>query len=117
MVAAGGATGSVLRFLTGLVLAAKQQSNFPWATFTVNISGSFIIGIILGLLVKSSTPAEHWRLLLATGFCGGFTTFSAMSNEGYLLLRQQQYTTFFIYFSTTIVLGLLATALGYFLTK
>jgi CrcB protein len=116
-VALGGATGSVLRYLVGLWLPAQNNRIFPWATFTINLAGSLLIGLVLGHLAKQSTPPPHWQALLVTGFCGGFTTLSAMSNEGYLLLRHQQYTTFFLYFAATIGLSLLATALGYLLSK
>ena len=121
-VAIGGMLGSVMRFVTGLYLVQRISSNFPWSTFCINIFGSLLIGIIFGLFGQAETPNqwisnENWRLFLATGFCGGFTTFSAFSTEGFELIKQQQYTLFFVYFTASVVLGVLAAALGYLITK
>ena len=116
LVALGGMVGSVARFVTGKLVQNHVAGNFPWGTFAVNVTGSLLMGVFLGLAAKQQNP-ENWRLLLATGFCGGFTTFSAMSNEGFHLLKQQQYTIFAIYFAASLVLGLAAVAGGYFISK
>jgi fluoride exporter len=110
----GGMAGSMLRYAITL---AFKSSSFPLATFTVNIAGSFVIGLVLGTALKSPYFDANWRLFLATGICGGFTTFSAFTAEGVQLLQQQRYSVFFLYFALSIVLGLGATWLGITLTK
>ena len=113
LVGAGGAIGSMLRYSVALFPINKL---FPYHTFIVNIIGSFLIGALLGLLLKNSITNEGWKFL-ATGVCGGFTTFSAFSLEGVELLQQQRYGIFVLYFFLSIVVGLAATFCGYTLTK
>jgi fluoride exporter len=113
LVALGGAAGAVLRYGATLVL---KPSVFPWATFAVNIAGCFIIGLLYGLASRQALLPAHW-LLLATGFCGGFTTFSAFSYENLQLLQQQQYPLFVFNAVGSLLLGLLACWLGYSITK
>lgn len=119
LVALGGAIGSVLRFVFSIFINNKTNafSAIPWGTWTVNIVGGFIIGLVFGYAAKSDGFQEYWRTFLATGICGGFTTFSAFTNENYLLLRAGNYSSFFIYIIISIVAGLLATATGYIITK
>lgn len=116
LVFVGGGFGSALRFLIGKYLNTSN-SGFPYGTFTVNIIGSFIIGIILGLALKNSHLSQNQTLLLATGFCGGFTTFSAFAFENYSLLKSGELTTFALYTIGSIVLGLLSVFLGLYLVK
>jgi fluoride exporter len=110
----GGMLGSMLRYAATLLI---KPLSFPIATFTVNIAGSFIIGLVLGTALKSQSFDANWRLFLATGICGGFTTFSAFTAEGVQLLHQQRYSVFFLYFALSIILGLGATWIGMTLTK
>jgi CrcB protein len=122
LVGVGGMLGSILRFVTGTLMSRQFGNRIPLGTFTVNIVGSFLIGLILGYSIKRIAETGHlsaanWTLFFATGFCGGFTTFSAFCNEGFLLLKENQFSLFFVYFTASVVLGLLATAAGYFLTK
>jgi CrcB protein len=113
LVGAGGAVGSMMRYGVALIPATKF---FPYHTFIVNIIGSFLIGALLGLLLKNSISNESWKFL-ATGVCGGFTTFSAFSLEGIELLQQQRYGIFLLYFLLSIGIGLAATFGGFSLTK
>ncbi|MDB5198225.1 MAG: protein CrcB [Chitinophagaceae bacterium] len=113
LVGAGGAIGSMLRY--GVALAPVNKF-FPYHTFIVNIIGSFLIGALMGLLLKNNITNDGWKFL-ATGVCGGFTTFSAFSLEGFELLQQQRYSVFLLYFLLSIVIGLAATGFGYTLTK
>lgn len=113
LVGAGGAIGSMLRY--GVALLPINKS-FPYHTFIVNIVGSVFIGALLGLLLKNTITNEGWKFL-ATGICGGFTTFSAFSLEGVELLQQHRYVVFILYFMLSIIFGLAATLLGYTLTK
>ena len=113
LVGAGGALGSMLRY--GVALAPVNKL-FPFHTFIVNILGSFFIGALMGLLLKNVITNDGWKFL-ATGVCGGFTTFSALSLEGMELLQQHRYGIFAVYFVLSIALGLGATLLGFTLTK
>lgn len=83
----GGGTGSVLRYCVQMMLHERiVPYSFPWATFTVNILGSFLIGLFYTLSARFNLSTEV-RLLLTTGLCGGFTTFSTFSNDGLILIK------------------------------
>ncbi len=89
LVGLGGAAGSVLRYYLGRWIDVQAGgSGFPWGTFAINVSGSFILGVV-GLLVTERLPPEYrWAyLLFGTGFCGGFTTFSTFEWETFKLIR------------------------------
>lgn len=113
LVGAGGALGSMLRYALALIITNKY---FPYSTFIVNILGSFLIGILLGLFLKNSISNYGWKFF-ATGLCGGFTTFSAFSLDAIELLQQQRFFIFFLYFFITIAFGLAATYLGFTFSK
>jgi CrcB protein len=108
----GGGLGSVLRFSVGK-LFISSLSKFPMATFLVNIIGCFLIGLLVAYFSKSEN--SFYKLLLITGFCGGFTTFSTFSNETILLLKNNQIILAAIYIISSLLLGLLATFVGYIL--
>jgi len=110
LVGLGGAIGSMLRYAFYLLITIKS---FPLATFTVNIMGSFLIGAVMALGLKNETFAGNWKLFLATGICGGFTTFSAFSLENITLLHNGKYSIALIYITLSIVLGITAAFLGY----
>ena len=112
----GGGTGSVLRYLVGKIFNNSTQG-FPWGTFSVNIIGSLLIGILMGMALKNSSLSENQTLLLVTGFCGGFTTFSAFAYENQVFLKEGDLTNFFIYTLGSIGLGLVAVFIGFFITK
>lgn len=109
LVAAGGAAGSMLRYAVQRLLPAHS---FPYNTFAVNLAGCLLMGMLWGLYLKGSIGNDG-RLLLMTGLCGGFTTFSAFSLEGLQLLQSGRLIPFFIYVVLSVALGLLATLLGY----
>lgn len=109
IVGLGGFLGSVARHLCNNWFKA---SGFPLSTFLVNGLGSFIIGVVLGYWLKTTTPSDNWRLFLATGICGGFTTFSAFAFENLTLLRNGQYIYLFINIIGSILLSLLLVWLG-----
>lgn len=113
LVGAGGAVGSMLRYAVALFAVNKL---IPYHTFIVNIIGSLLIGALSGWLLKNSITNDGWKFL-ATGICGGFTTFSALSLEGFEMLQQQRYIIFIAYFLLTIIAGLGATLIGFNLTK
>ncbi len=110
---AGGAIGSMLRYAVSLIISNKF---FPYATFAVNILGSLLIGILLGLFLKNSISNYSWRFC-ATGICGGFTTFSAFSLEAIELLQQQRFFVFALYILLTLIIGLAATYMGFTFSK
>ncbi|RBW54305.1 fluoride efflux transporter CrcB [Tenacibaculum sp. E3R01] len=112
----GGGTGSVLRYLVGKLLN-NSQTGIPYGTFVANILGSLLIGIILGFAAKNETLTQNYTLLLATGFCGGFTTFSTFAYENHVFLKAGDFTTFVIYTITSFIVGFLAVFGGIFLTK
>ncbi len=112
----GGGIGSGLRYLLSKTLN-PYTSNFFIGTFGVNILGCLIIGIILGLSAKSTALSNNTVLFITIGFCGGFTTFSSFALENYGMLREGQITSFLLYTLSSIVVGVLAVALGLWLSK
>lgn len=112
----GGGVGSALRYLVGKFLK-MPASGFPWSTFYVNVLGSLIIGILMGVTLKNSALSENQTLLLITGLCGGFTTFSAFAYENQVFLKEGDFTNFFIYTLGAIGVGLAAVFLGLFISK
>lgn len=116
LVFVGGGFGSVLRFIIGKYLN-DSSNGIPYGTFAVNILGSLLIGIILGLAVKNNTLSENQILFLATGFCGGFTTFSTFAYENHLFLKSGDFMSFAIYTIASFVVGFLAVFGGMYLVK
>jgi CrcB protein len=109
----GGMMGAVARYFLGILI---KSATFPYATGLVNILGALLMGIVMGLAVKGQI-SPSLRLFLATGICGGFTTFSAFAWENLELLQQHRYGSFLVYTAGTLVLGIIATATGYLLAK
>ena len=116
LVFVGGGVGSALRYVVGSFLKTVS-SGFPWGTFSVNVIGSLLIGIFMGIVLKNSSFSENQTLLLITGFCGGFTTFSAFAYENQVFLKEGDLTNFFIYTLGSIGLGIVAVFLGLFISK
>ncbi|MGB5417446.1 fluoride efflux transporter CrcB [Algibacter sp.] len=112
----GGGFGSVLRYIIGKYLN-NPETGIPYGTFVANIVGSLLIGIILGLAAKNNSLSQSQTLLLATGFCGGFTTFSSFAYENHVFLKSGDFTSFAIYTIASFVIGFLAVFLGLFLVK
>ncbi len=112
----GGGFGSVLRYFIGKYLN-NPESGIPYGTFTANILGSLLIGIILGLAAKNNTFSQNQTLLLATGFCGGFTTFSTFAYENHVFLKSGDFTSFAVYTIASFVIGFLAVFFGMFLVR
>ena len=110
----GGGLGSSLRYL--VTIAMNQYSKvLPFGTFTVNILGCLLIGLILGYAHKENTITSHQTLLLATGFCGGFTTFSAFANENLELIKNGEIFNFSVYTIGSVLIGILAVFIGYYI--
>lgn len=116
LVAIGGGIGSVLRFITNLLVAKNLPGKLHYATLTVNIIGCLLIGILIGFLSKQS-ESENLKLLLVTGFCGGFTTFSTFGLENYSFLQSGNLITSLLYMAISIIIGILFVGLGIYLAK
>ena len=112
----GGGLGSSLRYLISKYLNQLENS-IALGTFTVNILGSLLIGIIMGFALKNDTPSSTLTLLVATGICGGFTTFSAFALENYQLLKTGDITNFIVYTLGSVALGIVAVFIGIWLVK
>ena len=115
-IGAGSFIGGVFRYLLHLLIQGKTTSIFPFSTLAVNIIGCFFIGIVFGIFDKGQLSHE-WRLFLATGILGGFTTFSAFSNETVILFREGHAGYAFLYIFASVALGLLVTYAAYLLVK
>ena len=112
----GGGLGSGLRYL--VTISMNQYSKIlPFGTFTVNILGCLLIGLILGYAQKENTLTSNQTLLLATGFCGGFTTFSAFANENLELIKNGELFNFSVYTIGSLLIGILAVFIGFYLTN
>ncbi len=115
-VALGGAIGSVLRYQLGRGmthwLGPNVMTAFPWATLTVNVFGSFAMGLLAGFLARYGQGGEQARLLLGVGLLGGFTTFSAFSLEMMLLIERGQAAQGFLYAAVSVLAGLSALYIG-----
>ena len=107
LVALGGAVGSVCRYL----LSWMNSTFYPWGTFAVNILGSLFIGLLVGLVNKGSLSPEM-KLLLVTGFCGGFTTFSTFANESFGMMKAGDVLLSALYIGASVVVGVLAVWVG-----
>src|SRR3989337_1114710 len=109
LVGAGGCLGSMARYLTVISIDRKVNSVLPYGTLSVNLLGSFTLGFLMALVLKK-TGAHHeeWKLFLGTGFCGGFTTFSAFAAENINLFEQKFPGTAFLYILLSVASGLLA---------
>jgi fluoride exporter len=114
-VGAGGALGTVLRY--ELALAEPPGAGFPWATFTVNLAGALLLGVILTVLTDSWGPSRYVRPFAAVGFCGGLTTFSTWMVESVLLVRDGSTATAALYVGASLLLGIVAVGVGVFATR
>mgnify|MGYP003679604142 CR=1 FL=1 len=112
----GGGIGSVLRYIISKSIN-PIFSNFFLGTFLVNILGCLFIGVILGISLKDTFLTQNQTLLLATGFCGGFTTFSTFALENQSFLKNGDIVNFAVYTLSSVVVGIIAISLGLWLTK
>ena len=112
IVGTGGFIGSVLRYLVQIFVEKGLMSTFPWGTFVANIAGSFIIGLVYALAEKGDLLSAEWRMFLAVGICGGFTTFSSFAYNNLVMLKEGVYGQFFLNVGGSLFFGLLAVYLG-----
>tara|TARA_B100000963_G_C22477742_1_gene603194 strand:- start:119 stop:493 length:375 start_codon:yes stop_codon:yes gene_type:complete len=116
LVFVGGGFGSIARYLIGKYLN-NPENGIPYGTFTSNILGSLLIGIFLGLAIKNNAFSQQQTLLLATGFCGGFTTFSTFAYENHVFLKNGDFTSFAFYTIASFIVAFLAVFAGIYLAK
>ena len=118
-VAVGGAIGSVARFWLAGVMAELTGPRFPWGTLLINVLGSFVIGLVAGITLTPARVGMHpdVRIFLMTGFCGGFTTFSAFSLQTLELLQGGEVVPALGYSIGSVVLCIVATYCGWLLGR
>jgi len=108
----GGGCGSILRYLVSFFTARYYVGTFPLATFFANVSGCFLIGLLAGILGNYFPYNTNLKLLLITGFCGGYTTFSTFAMENVNMLQYNHLWTTVLYIAASTVCGIVAVWLG-----
>jgi len=117
LVGLGGFAGSVARYFVSRLNSHVEFLSIPIGTLLVNVTGSFLIGFLIGIAEKSPVLTVELRLLLMVGLCGGFTTFSTFTGENLMLMRSGQFLPLFIYTGLSVLLGFLAVYAGFVITK
>jgi CrcB protein len=112
-----GGAGSLARYFTGTAVAARLGARFPWGTLVVNVSGCFLIGLIMTLLTERFQPHPNWRLALVVGFLGGYTTFSSFEWETYAAIRDGGLWIGLANIAGSVTLGYAAVWLGALLAR
>ena len=108
VVGIGGCLGSILRFWLGNYVGSKMGTRFPYGTFVINITGSFLIGLVFAFLTERSQWSPYWRYLIPIGFIGGYTTFSSFEFETLRTIQEGQFGIGLLYVMSSVVLGLAA---------
>ena len=112
MVAMGGAVGSAMRYLISKIMQDWLPDVFPFGTFAVNLLGCLVIGILYGLVEQNMLGNNNLKLLLISGLCGGFTTFSTFSHEGLSLVQQGHLSYAVLYVGGSTCLGMMMVLIG-----
>lgn len=113
----GAAIGANLRYLVGRLMADWLGAGFPWGTLAINVTGSFLIGVIATLLGERLTVGPEWRLVLVVGVLGGYTTFSSFSLEAVVLFEAGRWLAGIAYILGSVLLGVAACVLGIMLVR
>lgn len=113
----GGAIGAGARHLVGQVMLARLGPGFPWWTFSINILGSLLMGVLIGWLALRGGSSDATRLFLGVGILGGFTTFSSFSMEFWLLFERGQTMQAAAYVLGSVLIGIAACGLGLFVMR
>jgi len=108
----GGVVGTCLRYLTGRLCHLWTLGGFPLGTFVVNVVGCFVIGALLGLAERENILSPTMNVMLVTGFCGGFTTFSSFADDIFLLMQHRNWMLLTLYAGLSLVLGVAMVWLG-----
>lgn len=118
LVAAGGAAGAVMRYLTGMGALRLFGPGWPWGTLTVNVVGGFAMGLLAAALaLRGGDDQDRWRVLLGVGVLGGFTTFSAFSLEVATMIERREWPQAFGYTTLSVVLSVAALFAGLMLAR
>lgn len=115
IVGIGSFFGGALRYYLSTIIKGVFHQGFPWGTLAVNLLGCFVFGLLFALFHRWGSPHSSWCLLLTTGVCGGFTTFSTFANESMQMLQGGNIMGFASYVVASILLGLALVALGYWI--
>jgi CrcB protein len=116
VVLAGAGLGGLTRYVAGTWIMAKYGGRFPLGTFIINITGSFLIGVLMTLFAERLQPHPNWRLFLVVGILGGYTTFSSFEYETYQAVRDGEGWMGMLYVAGSVLLGYLGVWLGAMLT-
>ncbi len=116
LVGAGSCLGGIARYIISQIMRT-MSSGFPWGTFTVNILGCLLIGMLWGWSSRYTNISSWLNLFFITGFCGGFTTFSTFSRESLVLIQSNNYTTFLLYVIGSVSIGIIAVLAGLVISK
>ena len=109
----GGGVGSLARYLVGRAITQRfPNANFAWGTFAINVTGSFLIGLFMSLIVERFRLPDYWRLTVVIGFLGGYTTFSSFEYDAYLSTRSGHGLYGLLYLVSSVVVGYAAVWLG-----
>jgi len=111
-VLAGAGLGGLARYTLGTWIMVKYGGRFPLGTFAINVSGAFLIGLLMSLFAERFEPGLYWRLFLVVGVLGGYTTFSAFEYETWLAIRNGERVIGLLYVMGSVLLGYLAVWLG-----
>jgi CrcB protein len=116
LIGLGGGAGSILRYLASRVTVRAGLVTFPVATLAVNVLGCFLIGVLVGASLRAGLGAPQ-KALLVTGFCGGFTTFSAFSLESLQMYQAGSYAMLALYVAVSVMVGFAAVWAGIIIVK
>jgi CrcB protein len=116
VVLTGAGLGGLARYMAGTWVMAKYGGRFPLGTFVINVSGSFLIGVLMTLFAERLNPHPNWRLFLVVGILGGYTTFSSFEYEAYQAVRDGARWMGMLYVTGSVLVGYLGVWLGAMLT-
>ena len=109
----GAAIGGMSRFLLGSFIQQRTAGDFPMGTLVINVTGSFLLGIIMRYAIQTDAVSPELRALLTSGFCGGYTTFSTFSYEAAILLKEGEYSRASLYVGSSVAFALIFMFLGF----
>ncbi|MCF6331929.1 MAG: fluoride efflux transporter CrcB [Draconibacterium sp.] len=117
IVGTGGFIGSAMRYLVQVFVEKGLATTFPWGTFVANVAGSFIIGVVFAFAEKGNLMSSEWRMFLAVGVCGGFTTFSSFAYNNFTMLKEHSFGQLIWNLGGSLFFGILAVYLGIILIR